>query len=45
LNKVTIKKKYLMSRIDDLFDQLKDVKIFLKIDLRLGYHQVRIKNE
>jgi hypothetical protein len=45
LNKVTIKKKYPLSRIDYLFDQMKDVKIFLKIDLRLGYHQVRIKDE
>jgi hypothetical protein len=45
LNKVTVKNKYPLSRIDDLFDQMKDVKIFSKIDLRLGYHQVRIKNE
>jgi hypothetical protein len=45
LNKVTVKNKYPMPRIDDLFDQLKDVKIFLKIDLRSGYHQVRIKDE
>jgi hypothetical protein len=45
LNKVTVKKKYHLSRIDDLFDQLKDAKIFLKIDLRSGYHQVRIKDE
>jgi hypothetical protein len=45
LNKVTIKNKYPLSRIDDLFDQLKDAKIFSKIDLRSGYHQVRIKYE
>jgi hypothetical protein len=45
LNKVTVKNKYPLPRIDDLFDQLKDAKIFLKIDLRLGYHQVRIKYE
>jgi hypothetical protein len=45
LKKVTINKKYSLSRIDDLFDQLKDVKIFLKIDLGSGYHQVRIKEE
>jgi hypothetical protein len=45
LNKVTIKNKYPLSRIDDLFDQLKDAKIFSKIDLRSGYHQVRIKDE
>jgi hypothetical protein len=45
LNKVTIKKKYPLPRIDDLFDQLKDTKIFSKIDLRYGYHQVRINDE
>jgi hypothetical protein len=38
LNRVTLKKKYPLSRIDDLFDQLKDAKIFSKIDIRLGYH-------
>jgi hypothetical protein len=42
LNKVTVKNKYPLPRIDDLFDQLKDEKIFSKIDLRSGYHQVRI---
>jgi hypothetical protein len=45
LNKVIVKNKYPLSRIDDLFDQLKDEKIFSKIDLRSGYHQVRIKEE
>jgi hypothetical protein len=45
LNKVTVKNKYPLPRIDDLFDQLKDVKIFSKIDLRFGYHQVRINVE
>jgi hypothetical protein len=45
LNKVTVKNKYPLPRIDDLFDQLKDAKIFSKIDLRSGYHQVRIKEE
>jgi hypothetical protein len=45
LNKVTVKNKYPLSRIDDRFDQLKDEKMFLKIDLRSGYHQVRIKHE
>jgi hypothetical protein len=44
LNKVTVKNKY-PPRIDDLFDQLKDAKIFSKIDLRSGYHQVRINDE
>jgi hypothetical protein len=45
LNKVTVKNKYPLPRIDDIFDQLKDVKTFSKIDLRSGYHQVRIKDE
>jgi hypothetical protein len=45
LNKVIVKNKYPLSRIDDLFNQLKGEKIFLKIDLRSGYHQVRIKDE
>jgi hypothetical protein len=45
LNMVTVKNKYPLPRIDDLFDQLKDEKIFSKIDLRSDYHQVRIKEE
>jgi hypothetical protein len=45
LNKVTIKKKYLLSMIDDLFDQLKGARIFSNIDLRSGYHQVNIREE
>ena len=45
LNKVTIKNKYPLPRIDDLFDQLGGASIFSKIDLRLRYHQVRIKGE
>ena len=45
LSKVIVKNKYPLPRIDDLFDQLKDAKIFSKIDLRSGYHQVRIKDE
>jgi hypothetical protein len=45
LNNVTIKNKYPWPRIEDLFDHLKDAKIFSKIDRRLGYHQVRIKDE
>ncbi|XP_070011163.1 uncharacterized protein [Nicotiana sylvestris] len=43
LNKVTIKNKYPLPRIDDLFDQLQDDKYFSKIDLRSGYHQLRVK--
>jgi hypothetical protein len=42
---VTVKNKYPFPRIDDIFYQLKDAKIFSKIDLRSGYHQVRIKEE
>ena len=44
LNKLTVKNKYLLPRIDDLFDQLKGASIFLKINLRSGYHQLRIKD-
>jgi hypothetical protein len=43
LNEVTIKNKYPLSRIDDLFDQLKGVCVFSKIDLRSGYHQLKIR--
>jgi hypothetical protein len=45
LNKVTVKNKYPLPRIDDLFDQLKGSRIFSKIDLRSRYHRVRIKDE
>ena len=44
LNKMTIKKKYPLPRIDDLFDQLKCASVFLKIDLRSRYHQLRVKD-
>jgi hypothetical protein len=43
LNHVTIKNKYPLPRIDDLFDQLKGAEVFSKIDLRLGYHQLKVK--
>ena len=42
LNKVTVKKKYPLPRINNLFDQLKGARMFSKIDLRSGYHQLRI---
>ena len=44
LNKLTVKNKYMLPRIDDLFDQLKGASIFSKTDLRSGYHQLRIKD-
>jgi len=43
LNEVTIKNKYPLPRIDDLFNQLKGTCVFSKIDLRSGYHQLRIR--
>nr|GEW64174.1 putative reverse transcriptase domain-containing protein [Tanacetum cinerariifolium] len=45
LNRVTIRNRYPLPRIDDLFDQLQGVKFFSKIDLKSGYHQLRVKDQ
>ena len=45
MNKVTIKNRYPLPRIDDLFDQLQGASHFSKIDLRSGYHQLKIRRE
>ncbi|GJZ83826.1 putative reverse transcriptase domain-containing protein [Tanacetum coccineum] len=45
LNKLTVKNRYPLSRIDDLFDQLQGSKVYSKIDLRYGYHQLRVREE
>ncbi|KAI3775001.1 hypothetical protein L1987_49569 [Smallanthus sonchifolius] len=45
LNKVTIKNRYPLPRIDDLFDQLQGSSFYSKIDLRSGYHQLRVRDE
>nr|GEW64602.1 reverse transcriptase [Tanacetum cinerariifolium] len=45
LNKLTIKNRYPLPRIDDLFDQLQGSSVYSKIDLRLGYHQMRVRIE
>ena len=45
LNKVTIKNRYPLPRIDDLFDQLQGARFFSKIDLRSGYHQLKVQEE
>jgi hypothetical protein len=43
LNDVTVKNKYSLPRIEDLFDQMRGARVFSKIDLRSGYHQMRIR--
>jgi hypothetical protein len=43
LNEVTVKNKYPLPRIDDLFDQLRGACVFSKIDLRSGYHQLKVQ--
>ncbi|GJW79921.1 putative reverse transcriptase domain-containing protein [Tanacetum coccineum] len=45
LNKLTIKNHYPLPRIDDLFDQLQGARYFTKIDLRSGYHQLRVHDD
>nr|GEW72496.1 putative reverse transcriptase domain-containing protein [Tanacetum cinerariifolium] len=44
-NKLTVKNLYPLSRIDDLFDQLQGSSVYSKIDLRSGYHQLRVRDE
>jgi hypothetical protein len=43
LNDVTVKNKYPLPRIEDLFDRMRDARVFSKIDLRSGYHQMKIR--
>ncbi|GJX78279.1 putative reverse transcriptase domain-containing protein [Tanacetum coccineum] len=45
LNKLTVKNRYPLPRIDDLFDQLQGSSVYSKIDLRSGYHQLRVREE
>ncbi|GKB84070.1 putative reverse transcriptase domain-containing protein [Tanacetum coccineum] len=45
LNKLTVKNRYPLSRINDLFDQLQGSSVYSKIDLRSGYHQLRVREE
>jgi hypothetical protein len=43
LNDVTMKNKYPLPHIEDLFDQMRGTRVFYKIDLRLGYHRMKIR--
>ena len=45
INKKTIKNKYPLPRINDLFEQLNGAKVFSKLDLKMGYHQIRVREE
>nr|GFA76029.1 putative reverse transcriptase domain-containing protein [Tanacetum cinerariifolium] len=45
LNKLTVKNHYLLPRIDDLFDQIQESSVYFKIDLRSGYHQLRVRED
>ncbi|GJS55217.1 putative reverse transcriptase domain-containing protein [Tanacetum coccineum] len=45
LNKLTVKNRYPLPRIDNLFDQLQGSSVYSKIDLRSGYHQLRVREE
>ncbi|GKE71775.1 hypothetical protein Tco_1529847, partial [Tanacetum coccineum] len=45
LKKLTVKNRYPLPRIDDLFDQLQGSRVYSKIDLRFGYHQLRVREE
>ncbi|GJZ32954.1 putative reverse transcriptase domain-containing protein, partial [Tanacetum coccineum] len=45
LNRLTMKTRYQLPRIDDLFDQLQGSRVYSKIDLRSGYHQLRVREE
>ena len=44
LNRVTIKNRYPLPRIDDLFDQLRGARVYSKVDFRTGYHQLRVRD-
>ncbi|KAD7477260.1 hypothetical protein E3N88_00396 [Mikania micrantha] len=45
INKITVRNRYPLPRIDDLFDQLQEAKFFSKIDLRSGYNQLKVKDQ